>query len=342
LRDLLLLQQKIVPELIGLLEKRYTILRTIFFNQPVGRRALASQLDIGERIVRSEVNFLKNQGLVDIKPMGMCVTSEGENIIDTLKEFIHELKGLSGIEEIIKSHLGFKDVIVVPGNVDEDPLVLKEMGRVGAKHVKTLIHNNQIIAVTGGSSVGELINNLPKITGKSDILVVPARGGMGKVVETQANTIAAKLAKKLDSNYRLLHVPDIMSKEAMETILNEPGIREIIESIQRTNLLIYGIGRADEMIRRRSQDEPGLERILEQGGAGEAFGYYFDKNGNIVEMTSTIGVKFEDIRNIEVIVAVAGGSNKAEAIISAKTYNKNNILITDEGAAREIARLIRE
>ena len=35
------LQQKVVPELIDLLEKRHDILRMICYNQPIGRRILA-------------------------------------------------------------------------------------------------------------------------------------------------------------------------------------------------------------------------------------------------------------------------------------------------------------
>lgn len=340
MNDLLLLQQKIVPELMELLEKRYTILRAVYFNMPIGRRALASQLDIGERIVRTEVNFLKNQGLININSMGMSVTVDGENIIDTLKEFIHELKGLSSIESLIEKKLGLEKVIIVPGNTDIEPLVLKEMGRVGANYLKSLIYDSQIIAVTGGSSVGELVSNMPKMTNKTNVLVVPARGGMGKVVETQANTVAANLANKLNSNYRLLHVPDVMSRETLETILNEPGIRDIINSIGRSNLLVYGIGRADEMSRRRGLNSIETKELMDKGAVAEAFGYYFDRQGNIVDITSTIGVRFEDVKHIDRIVAVSGGGNKAEAIIAIKTYNSNSVLITDEGAAREIIRLL--
>lgn len=339
-KDILQLQQKIVPELIDLLEKRYTILRAIYFNTPIGRRTLASKLNIGERVVRTEVNFLKNQGLIEINSMGMMVTREGENIIDTLKEFIHELKGLSSIEDIVREKLGLAKVIVVPGDIDTDPLILKEVGRVGAHYIRNLITSNQIIAVTGGSSVGELVNNMPRITNKSNILVVPARGGMGKVVETQANTVAANLANRLNANYRLLHVPDVMSRETLETILNEPGIREIINSIEKTNLLIYGIGRADEMFKRRGLNSDEIKELKDKGAVAEAFGYYFDRWGNVVDKTSTIGVRFEDVCKIDTIVAVAGGKCKAEAIIATKTYNKNSILVTDEGAAREIVRLL--
>lgn len=341
LKEILQLQQKIVPELIDLLEKRYTILRTIYFNCPIGRRTLASKLNIGERVVRTEVNFLKNQGLVEIDSTGMFVTREGENIIDALKDFIHELKGLSSIENLIRKKLDLAKVIIVPGNIDEDPTILKEVGRVGAQYIKNLIKDNQIIAVTGGSSVGELVNNMPKINGKNNILVVPARGGMGKIVETQANTVAANLAEKLNANYRLLYVPDVMSKETLETIINEPGIKDIIRSIQKTDLLIYGIGRADEMFKRRGLSSGEMDELRNKGAVAEAFGYYFDKYGNVVDKTSTIGVKFEDVQKIDTIVAVAGGRCKAEAIIATKTYNKNSIIVTDEGAAKEIVRLLK-
>ena len=48
MQEILSLQKKIVPELVEVLEKRYSILRTIYYNQPIGRRVLANQLDLGE------------------------------------------------------------------------------------------------------------------------------------------------------------------------------------------------------------------------------------------------------------------------------------------------------
>ncbi|MEL7598062.1 MAG: sugar-binding transcriptional regulator, partial [Clostridiaceae bacterium] len=122
-------QKKVVPELLELLEKRYNILTTIYYNQPIGRRMLASYLGMGERIVRNEVSFLKNQNLIDVSSDGMTVTQEGKEILEKLKEFVHELKGLSDMEEFLRKHLDLKDVMVVPGNVDENELVLDEMGK---------------------------------------------------------------------------------------------------------------------------------------------------------------------------------------------------------------------
>ena len=91
LQEILELQKKIVPELVDVLEKRYNILRTIYFNQPIGRRVLASEVSLGERIVRTEINFLKEQNLIEINTLGMSVTEEGIRVVEQLKDFMHEI-----------------------------------------------------------------------------------------------------------------------------------------------------------------------------------------------------------------------------------------------------------
>jgi central glycolytic genes regulator len=301
---------------------------------------LANNLGIGERIVRTEINFFKSQNFIEINTPGMTITKEGEKIIDNLKDFIHEMKGLSDIEYIIKDYLKLKGIIVVPGNLDEDNTVMNELGRTAASYLKSIIKDNSIIALTGGYTVKEVVDNMARISGLKNVKVIPARGGMGKDVQTQANTLAANLAGKLDANYKLLHVPDNLSDKALSTIIQEKDIKETLNIIHNSNILIYGIGRADQMARRRGLSEDDVQKIEQVGAVGEAFGYYFDKNGKVVYSTPTIGVKNENIDKIEFLVAVAGGKEKAEAIISTEINNTNSVLITDEGAAREIVNII--
>lgn len=338
--DILKLQQKIVPEMIDLLQRRYNILRTIYYNQPIGRRVLADELGVGERIVRTEINFLKEQDLIQINTPGMTITPEGENIIGKLKDFIHELKGLSEIEKIIKDKLGIKDIVIVPGDFEEDNTVINELGKVAANYLKNIIKNGNTIALTGGTTIKEVIDNIPKITHLKNVLVVPARGGMGRNVETQANNLAASLANKIGCSYKLLHVPDNLSDNALNTILNEKDIKEIVENIHNSDVLLYGIGRASKMARRRGLSEEKIDELLKSGAVGEAFGYYFDNKGNIIYSTPIIGIRNEDIKKIKTSIAVAAGKSKAEAIVAIEINNSNSILITDEGAAREIINIL--
>lgn len=342
MQDTLKLQQKVVPEMIELLEKRYKILRTIYYNQPIGRRVLSNLLEMGERIIRTEISFLKSKNLIEINTPGMTITDEGEEIINKLKDFIHEIKGLSEIEKYIKEKLSLKQVIVVPGDMDEDKTIINELGKVAAHYISGIIKENYTIALTGGSTIKEVVDNLSKINNLKNILIIPARGGMGGNVETQANTLAASFANRVGGRYKLLHVPDNLSSSVLNSLLNEEDIKEIKNNIDNSNVLIFGIGRADEMGKRRGLTLDQLNKLEKIGAVGEAFGYYFNCNGEIVYSTPTIGVNMDNIKKIGTAVAIAGGKSKAEAIlaIEVNNTNKNNVLITDEGAARKIVNII--
>ena len=340
MENILKLEQKIVPELIELLEKRHDILRMICYNQPIGRRILSNHMCISERIVRNEINFLKSQNLIEVNALGMFITSDGEEIIRQLKGFIHEIKGLSKIEKSIEKHLKLKQVIIVPGDVDIDKSVLKELGKAAANYAMDIIEDNSIIALTGGTTVKEVVDSFPKNNKYKNILVLPARGGMARNVEMQANTLVARLANRIGGNYELLHVPDNLSNAALETILNEKDIKNIIDKIRSADILLYGIGIAKDMALKRGIPQKKIRELEELGAVGEAFGQYYNELGEIVYSTPTIMVKNEDVKHEKILIAVAAGKNKARAIIATEINRSSTVLIIDEAAAQKIINIL--
>ena len=341
MQSILKLLKSIVPELVDVLEKRYNILRTIYYYQPIGRRILANKLNLSERIVRTEVNFLKSQNLIQINTPGMNVTNEGEIVVEELKDFLHEIKGLAEIEDEICRELKLKKVIIVPGDVEEDPSVINELGKAAANYAKEVIKSGDIVALTGGSTIKEVVHNFPKVNNLSNVLVVPARGGMGKKVETQANTLAAELSKRLNGSYKMLHVPENISGNALDTLLKEREINEIIQNIHKANVLIYGIGIDHEMAEKRGLSEKKKQKLKDLEAVGEAFGCYFNKEGEVVYISNSIGINYEVARAIKTHIAVAGGNNKVEAILATENCNEYGVLVTDEGAALELINYFR-
>ncbi|MGL5379471.1 sugar-binding transcriptional regulator [Clostridium sp.] len=342
MQEILCLQKKVVPELVDVLEKRYNILRTIYYNQPIGRRGLANQLNLGERIVRTEISFLKAQNLIEINTPGMNVTGEGQEVVDKLKDFIHEIKGLSDIEESIKSFLGLREVIIVPGDVEANPSIYKELGKATANYLKSIIKDNVIIGITGGSTIKEFVEAFPKINNISNVLVVPARGGMGRKVESQASTLAASLAKKLNGSYKLLHIPENLSLELLDTLLKEKEIKEVIDNIRKADIMIYGIGNAQVMAEKRDISEEEKAKLKELGAVGEAFGCYFNKHSKVVYENNTIGININEARKINTHIAVAAGEDKVESILATMMNNNNAVLVTDEAAGLKILEFIKE
>lgn len=336
MQNILKLQLKLVPELLEILDVRYNILKNIYYNQPIGRRLLASSVNLSERVVRSEINFLKDQKLIDVNTAGMTVTKEGEEVLSELKNFIIEIKGFHSLESYIKNALNLKDVILVPGDADEEEVVLNELGKMASNYIKNILKDNIIISLTGGNTVKEVVDNFPVINNLKNIMVLPARGGMGKNIEIQSNTLAGRLASKLNANYEILHIPDNLSNETFEALLNDDGIREIFNNIENSYIVIHGVGDANEMSEKRDLKPEVISSIKELGAVGEAYGHYFNYDGEIVYSMSTIGIKEDKISSVENMIAVAVGKYKAKAIIATTRNRSNEVLFTDEATAKEI------
>ncbi|NLJ98249.1 MAG: sugar-binding transcriptional regulator [Tissierellia bacterium] len=338
--DLIELEKKIVPEIFKLMEMRYDILRSIYYNQPIGRRGLANNLNIGERTVRTEVNILKEQGLLNIESMGMYVTEEGKRVIENLKDVVHRLKGISDLEKKLEKILKVEQVIIVPGNFDENGLTLKDMGKTSSIYLKKQIENNSIIGITGGTTMAQVAEEMSQGKIADNVLIIPARGGLGKDVETQSNSIVGKLAKKLEGSYKLLHIPDNLDEATLNAVLSIPDVKEVIELIEKMDILVFGIGRADTMAERRQLPDKKIEELIGKGAVAEAFGHYFDIEGNEVWEHLTVGLSLDSFQTIEKVIGVAGGENKAEAIISVASLRQNITIITDEGAAKKIIKIV--
>lgn len=333
------LQKKIAPESLKIVEKRYYVLKNIFSFQPIGRRGLANKLSMGERIVRSEVEILQNQGLIEIHPYGMIVTEEGNYLIDNLHEYILKIRGIGHIEEKLKNILGIQEVKIVSGNLQNDNFVLKDLGKIAADCVLGLIHEKDIIGITGGSTMAAVANGIKESSKTRNLIVVPARGGMGIRLENQSNTIAAKMAERLKCEYRLLHASDTLEEKTLGNVIKDPKIQEVLQMLKSANILVFGIGRADVMAERRELSGKIRDKLIDSGAVAEAFGYYFTKEGEIVYEMKTIGVNYDDFLNIPTVIGVAGGIDKSEAIMAICKLKKSMILITDESAALEIIRM---
>lgn len=340
MKRLLDMQKKLLPDLLDVMIKRYRILRYIKLMQPIGRRSLAQNLQISERVLRGEVTFLKEQGLVHFATAGMSVTAEGETLFLTLEDVMKELLGLRELETSLEAQLGVKQVIVVAGNSDKDEWVKREMGRSCVSLLKSRLGNKDVVAVMGGTTVAAVAEMMMPDPKLRDVMFVPARGGLGEQVENQANTISAQLATRAGAQYRLLHVPEQISEEAYTSLVLEPSVQDILKLIKSASTVIHGIGDARTMALRRDSQFSFVDKLDREEAVGESFGFYFDRSGKPIHKQRTIGLQLDDLENDDkYVISIAGGDSKAEAIASYMKYRPSDVLITDEAAAESLLHL---
>lgn len=338
MRNIVEIQQKLLPDLLSVMQKRYEILRYIRLMQPIGRRSLSTNLGLSERVLRSEVDFLKKQDLLNISTSGMTLTQEGTILMRQLEEFMKEVSGLKVLEEGIKNQLQLRQVVIVPGNSDTSPWVKNEMGRACVASMNRYLKEENIIAVTGGTTISAVAEMMAPESKNRNLLFVPARGGLGENVQNQANTICAAMAVKTKGQYRLLHTPDELSNDAYQSMIAEPSIKEVLALIKNSSMVVHSIGDAKMMAMRRKTAPENMEKIEQCKAVAEAFGYYFNSDGEVVHRVQTVGMQLADLEKIETVIAVAGGASKANAIRAYLKQAPHTILITDEGAAKELIR----
>lgn len=331
--------QAIAPDMMGVITKRYQILQFVSWMAPVGRRALAEQMKVSERVLRTETDFLRKQGLLGSSKSGMVMTREGKEVFQGLEQLMNQLLGFKEDEKRLAAKLHIDHCVIVSGDSDQSSRVLDEMGKVLNQTLQVVLPAGRLtIAVMGGTTMARVAQQMTyKLSAGRELTFVPARGGVGEAVAIQANSVAASMAEATDSKYRVLYIPENVSSESFQPLLREPAVKEVLQLIDNAQVVIHSIGDALVMAKRRSMDAKTVAGLRAKHAVSETFGTFFNAKGEVIYKIPRIGIEISDLDHVPYVFAVAGGKSKAQAI---SAYMKNapsrTWLITDVGAANSI------
>ncbi|GEL13512.1 glycolytic regulator [Lapidilactobacillus concavus DSM 17758] len=331
--------EMIAPDFLNTIRQRYLILQRIQWMEPVGRRTLSLELDLSERVLRTETDFLKSSGLILSSKSGMVLTEAGHEILVKLDGLMSDLLGFPKKEKQLASILGIDHVLIVSGDSDQQPPVLRRLGQLLNNTLSMLLPDGRnVVAAMGGTTMAAVAKELtPLLSRERQLLFVPARGGIGELVDIQANAICSQMAQNTGGEHRSLYVPENVSERTYEPLLKEPSIKPVLDLIAHANVVIHSIGDAMTMASRRQMPADVIEALKAKQAVAEAFGYFFDETGQVVYKIPRVGLQIRDLNDIPYVFAVAAGAKKAKAI---RAYMHNaphqTWFITDEAAANSL------
>ena len=331
---------KLAPNQMKEIGRRAMLLERIDAREPMGRRAAARMLAMSEREVRAAADALREQGLIDYSASGMTLTRAGKEMMPDARLLCRMVTDLGSMEQELAELLGLDRVMVVAGDSDENPAILKDVGRAAAHRLRQLVKNDMVIAVAGGTTMAEIARSM--VPCATNVMVVPARGGMGSAATTQADSVAGDLAQHMNAQCRLMHLPEGLNLSALREMLKMPAIRETLDLMRNADIILFGIGRADIMARRRGLENAQVETLLHLGAVGESLGDFFDIAGRTVYQSPSVSAELQTHRPGSKMMAVAGGASKGQAILAAVRHNPPDSLILDEGAAGSILKLLHQ
>lgn len=329
----------LIPETIEYFDYRYSILKFVSLKGPIGRRAISKELGISERTVRNELNVLVDFKYLETTSRGMIITNLGNHVLEELKELDEELHLNNDINDKISCKLGINKCII-----SDMPLSSEfgrfEVGEICSDELLEHLSDGDVLGVTGGRTVrifAEALNSEKKYPGVS---VIAARGAVGNILEYQADSIAYMVAKKLGAEYLSINIPDTLDDDFLHTLRYDPEINNALNYLSEMNILVMSVGRADTMGSKRRIRELESKYLLEKKAVLESFGSYYDIEGKRVFESDSI-LNIEDFKRIPTVILIAGGEEKAEAVISFSKVRKDVTLVMDKACALKILELVK-
>jgi DNA-binding transcriptional regulator LsrR (DeoR family) len=251
------------------------------------------------------------------------------------------------LEEQIRLLAGIDEVIVTPSMPDTQPDEMQFLAQAAASHLISRLKPGDTICLGGGKTLSEVIRYLepPKATGTR---IVPAIGGVPRMIEGDVNSLATRLANKLGGESVSFFAPAFANSEAeRDTILGLMHVIRSLELARSARIALLGIGNLKmdaSIIRFCPLPFHKLARLVEQNqGVGEVLAYIINSQGQncVAELSNLlIGISLEDVRSIPIRIGVAGGESKALAIAAAIKGKYFTTLIMDENAAKPLIEIL--
>ena len=302
----------------------------MYYIQALNQADIAERFDFSRSKVSRLLTEARENGLVEV------------NILFPLDRAI-ELESL-----LIKKYQLKSVLILKSGNLTQDQM-LRSLGRLGAFYLNDKLTDRCTLGISWGTAVYEVAHAFrPKNLVDFNVVQVIGSIGYGDPV-IDGPEVARHIALTFSGKYHTLHAPVIVQdKTTRDALLRERNIREVIDKISQANVIVAGIGSTDParsgIVRAGYLTEEEMTAINEESGAvGDICALLFDRDGeykNIEFNKLVVGISIDQMRSSSAeVVGVAGGREKAAAILGALRGKLIDTLITDDKAAEYLLKL---
>jgi deoxyribonucleoside regulator len=249
------------------------------------------------------------------------------------------------LEAKLCSVFGLRDAAVILGSAGSSRLLTQNLGMAGAKYLDKTLKAGHVVGVSWGATLRELVAAFSETKPTPrEIMVVPLLGGQGQASpDLQVNDIASRVSMTFSGSHLYLHAPSFVdTPEARATMLNDSNIKNVADKWATADVAVMGIGcfvPPSTLLEEGGFPPDELIELAKMGVVGDICMRFFDVHGEPVNTPlgeRIIGASLEQLKSIECVVAVAGGVNKAQAILGALRTGVVDVLITDDVAARRV------
>ena len=244
--------------------------------------------------------------------------------------------GCINLQRELASAFGLADARVVPDAPDLP--VPPRIGRAAASFLMQNLEPNDLLGVGWGEASSITVRYMAPVFPKSNISVVSLTGGVSAY-------IGDTFLYGPRGNAHLIPTPlKVSTPELAEMLRREPYVRHVLDIAATARMALIGVGAVASsatLVRYGYCSQAEIELFARRGAVGDILGYFYDENGQILDLDlhrHVVALRPEELRKIPNVAAAAAGTAKVDSILGLLRGKLANILITDEPTARELLR----
>lgn len=247
----------------------------------------------------------------------------------------------------LKNTFRIAEVYVVPAGNRGYSQMVEALGSVAADVLQHKLTDNAVLGIAWSTGVYQVIRALQN-TRSVGVTVTQLTGTISNVNPLlDGPDLARWLAQRLEGRYLYMPAPLIVQDEHVrDVLLTDKTIAERLEIARSADIALVGIGTVFPPLCSLLQSgyitEDELKEFAARGAVGDILATFYDSEGSPLDLPlhrRLIGVALEELHNIRYVIGVAGGREKAEAIMGALRGRYLHCLVTDDQAAAGILEL---
>jgi DNA-binding transcriptional regulator LsrR (DeoR family) len=247
------------------------------------------------------------------------------------------------LEKRLCRDFGLDDAFVVPTE-ESGAGLRRSLGRAGATFLQDLMRPGVRIGLGMGRTLAQIPPFLELERSSDGCTFQEMVGGAGRTdLGFDTYNVSYTLARICGGRTEHIFAPVVTeSAEMRDMLMQDPQIAAALEEAAQSDIALIGIGDvSDDMLLLQLGDcaDKQIEVLRESGAVGDILGHFFDLYGQPVSCAvddRLVALPLEELRDIPLTVAIAGGLMKTEAILGALRTGCVDVLITDSATATAV------
>ena len=247
------------------------------------------------------------------------------------------------LERELAAAFGLKRAVIALGDSEDE--AHHGTAVAAADYLSGQLANGVKLGLSWGRMLAAVVHTMASGS-VSELDISLLHGGVGSAgTGIQGHELARYLASlHPGSRVHYLHAPLLVdSPDIKEAMLRDGSIKAALDHAARVEVGLVGIGALDDeapLVRYGHISKRDRRKLIAAGAVGDVATRFFTPDGEQVDVLDDrlLAIERERLRRIPLLIAVASGSYKRDAILGALRTGWIDVLATDEITAREVLR----